>query len=120
MALLKGTKVNVVICPHCKDGIYSVARHDFHYCSCGHTFVDGGFDYTRCGSTSDVGRIRCVPLVVPVSLKEMIDDYISDSYFRKHGTLGWNEIKSLYRQQLKKNIRMVATKSSSKKASASR
>lgn len=34
-------------CKSCKDLVYSRARHDFRYCSCGEIAVDGGFDYTR-------------------------------------------------------------------------
>lgn len=41
------TKVTTVICPNCKSELYSRARHDFHYCKCGDTAVDGGFDYLR-------------------------------------------------------------------------
>lgn len=41
------TKVNCVVCPVCKDEIYSRSRHDFHYCSCGEVAVDGGFEYMR-------------------------------------------------------------------------
>lgn len=36
-------------CPKCKDKIYSDSVHDFKYCSCGYCFVDGGYDYLRCG-----------------------------------------------------------------------
>ena len=36
-------------CLICYDTIYSRARHDFHYCSCGAVFIDGGFDYMRIG-----------------------------------------------------------------------
>jgi hypothetical protein len=43
------TKVNASICPNCLDLIFSRARHDFHRCSCGEIFIDGGFDYTRGG-----------------------------------------------------------------------
>jgi hypothetical protein len=42
-------KVRAVVCSKCKDTIYSRARHDFRWCSCGKTFVDGGMDYIRFG-----------------------------------------------------------------------
>lgn len=42
-------KIDAVKCKKCKDIIYSRARHDFRRCQCGSTFVDGGFDYVRCG-----------------------------------------------------------------------
>ena len=41
------TRVTTTICPNCKDEFYSRAHHDFHYCSCGDTAVDGGFDYVK-------------------------------------------------------------------------
>jgi ribosomal protein L37AE/L43A len=47
------TAVRTVICPNCGDEIYSRANHDFRYCSCKDTFVDGGFDYLRYG-----GKVR--------------------------------------------------------------
>jgi hypothetical protein len=34
-------------CLKCGDIIYSRARHDFHYCSCGAIAIDGGFDYLK-------------------------------------------------------------------------
>ena len=47
------TLVNGLKCNTCGDFIYSRARHDFHWCSCGNSdtgiFVDGGFDYMRAG-----------------------------------------------------------------------
>lgn len=53
-------KVNAQKCLMCGDVIYSRARHDFHYCSCGNVFVDGGpvfnsdknADYSRVGAFS--------------------------------------------------------------------
>jgi len=38
---------NSVKCLKCGDGIESVHRHDFKYCSCGNIAVDGGKDYLR-------------------------------------------------------------------------
>lgn len=37
-------------CPNCMDIVVSLHRHDFRSCGCGKTFIDGGFDYTRCGA----------------------------------------------------------------------
>jgi hypothetical protein len=34
-------------CLKCAEVIYSVNRHDFRYCGCRATFVDGGRDYVR-------------------------------------------------------------------------
>lgn len=41
--------VQGVECPRCKEQIWSQYRHDFHYCTCDYTFVDGGRDYLRYG-----------------------------------------------------------------------
>ena len=51
-------RVQTLTCPKCGDEIYSRARHDFHYCSCGEKgiFVDGGFDYLRYGWANDIKR----------------------------------------------------------------
>lgn len=38
-----------VTCGWCKQGLISLYTHDFHYCFCGGTFVDGGTSYLRCG-----------------------------------------------------------------------
>lgn len=48
------TRVNCVRCTNCGDKIYSRATYDFHYCRCGETFVDGGFDYIRCGGKFEI------------------------------------------------------------------
>ena len=45
----KHLTVNALECPDCGDFIYSRTRHDYHYCSCGSVFIDGGFDYIRLG-----------------------------------------------------------------------
>lgn len=47
------TRVECIQCPNCQDIIYSRTRHDFHYCTCGDVFIDGGFDYLRCGWTKN-------------------------------------------------------------------
>ena len=41
--------VRGVECRRCHDRIWSKYTHDFHYCKCGYTFVDGGKDYLRYG-----------------------------------------------------------------------
>jgi ribosomal protein L37AE/L43A len=67
------TKVTAVICPNCKDKIYSRARHDFRSCTCGDTFVDGGFDYLRTGfKTVPPERIE---LEVGATKNELYDDW---------------------------------------------
>jgi len=53
-----------VKCAGCKQVIVSFHRHDFHTCKCGLTFVDGGRDYLRYGTT-EVGAVG-KPKVVDV------------------------------------------------------
>lgn len=38
-----------VMCVVCGDRLFSFYRHDFKYCSCKSTFVDGGREYLRYG-----------------------------------------------------------------------
>jgi len=40
---------NAAQCLLCNDIVESTHRHDFQQCSCGNVFVDGGYDYIRCG-----------------------------------------------------------------------
>jgi hypothetical protein len=53
------TRVTTATCTGCAKEIYSRARHDFRKCECPlQTFVDGGLDYMRCGSTQGLPIIR--------------------------------------------------------------
>ena len=45
-------KVKATVCTACKDTIFSRAHHDFRYCTCKKTFIDGGFLYVRVGGES--------------------------------------------------------------------
>lgn len=56
-------KVNAVRCLYCGDIIQSRSRHDFVYCSCKNTFVDGGLDYQRVGG-KDLNMIEFLRPVV--------------------------------------------------------
>lgn len=58
--------VSAVKCKKCKNTIYSRSRHDFRYCDCGATFVDGGFDYLRYGWEPSVGAPDIVTIEVEV------------------------------------------------------
>jgi hypothetical protein len=111
------TSVTLVICTACNTGIFSVSVHDFHYCPCGSTFVDGGFDYIRFGYPPGTRRPRTVTLKVPQSMKELLNDqataYPGIDSNRKYGILSWDEVRKLYRSQFKKDIRLVARKTKS-------
>jgi predicted RNA-binding Zn-ribbon protein involved in translation (DUF1610 family) len=53
--------VSKVMCTSCNEIIMSTHRHDFKYCGCGDTFIDGGDESFRTGwKTSQ-------PLIVSVS-----------------------------------------------------
>lgn len=47
-------KINVLTCLDCQDRLISYHRHDFKRCSCGASFLDGGFDYIRYGGNNVV------------------------------------------------------------------
>lgn len=72
-------QVTGVKCNVCKEIIFSRARHDFHYCSCGNTFVDGGFDYLRFGCSNEAGMPKVVTgtisCTVSSTTKELYDDW---------------------------------------------
>lgn len=68
------TKVQCVKCNNCGDEIYSRARHDMHYCRCGKTMIDGGFDYMRCG-WEDGEPPKDTKRYVNVTKQELYDDW---------------------------------------------
>ena len=74
-------KINAVICPICKDTIYSRARHDFRTCKCNGIFVDGGFDYLRIGGNKTP---EIIEIEINVTKKELYNDwnYHIDKYGR--------------------------------------
>lgn len=62
--------VTGVICGHCKEPIWSRHRHDFRYCFCGSTAIDGGSEYTRV-------CFEEVPeyVLIDTEIGEVIDEY---------------------------------------------
>lgn len=71
------TKVTAVTCPKCGDTIYSRAPHDHRYCSCHHTFVDGGMTgFSRFGS-KDIENIKTSPIQIPFTKDELYKDWCS-------------------------------------------
>lgn len=50
-----------VMCLSCKDVIWSRSVHDFRYCSCRKSFIDGGRDYLRYGG-------EAYPAIKPVQI----------------------------------------------------
>ncbi len=50
--------VSGVKCPECGDEIWSRSRHDFRWCSCEKTFVDGGREYLRYGGSAKIEVVK--------------------------------------------------------------
>jgi len=48
---------DAVHCEKCDEVIYSMYRHDYRHCSCGHVMIDGGRDYTRSSLNGTHGRL---------------------------------------------------------------
>lgn len=68
------TRVTTITCPNCKSEIYSRSRHDFHYCNCGETAVDGGFDYLRY-LAKNIQDVKQKTRYVNATRKELYDDW---------------------------------------------
>lgn len=68
-------KVTGVTCNNCKQVIYSRAHHDYRHCKCGHTSVDGGFEYIRYGWETETGKPEQVEIEVDATKKELYDDW---------------------------------------------
>lgn len=71
----EGCDVNAIKCSDCGDLIFSRARHDFHYCTCGNTAVDGGFEYTKVSHKGVMPMIS--KLHIDVTKQELMDDWNS-------------------------------------------
>jgi len=57
-------KVHGIICPICKEFIWSSYRHDFKSCKCGSIFIDGGQkDYIRLGPLKNVVDIKDLEII---------------------------------------------------------
>ena len=66
--------VNALKCFLCGDIVYSRARHDARHCSCGNCYIDGGFDYQRCGAKR-IDKIKDVKFLTNITKKEFYDDW---------------------------------------------
>ena len=67
-------KVKAITCSECGDTIYSRARHDMRWCSCGRLFVDGGFDYLRLGGPA-IEEIAVEDVEVDATEEELYNDW---------------------------------------------
>ncbi len=78
-------KLKAIHCLNCNDIIYSRARQDFRYCSCGSVFVDGGRQYFKYGCVPDA-EFKTTEIDVDISLDELYDDWnqMCDNYGVAH------------------------------------
>ena len=71
----KTTTVQVLECPTCGDLIFSRARHDCRHCTCGGSFIDGGFDYVRVGFRPERPAPVAWLMEVKATKTELYDDW---------------------------------------------
>jgi hypothetical protein len=67
-------KISAIQCKKCGDTIFSRATHDYHSCTCGDCFIDGGFDYIRVGYKEEGCYVSKV-IDLKVTKKELYDDW---------------------------------------------
>jgi hypothetical protein len=53
-----------VQCPNCKDVIFSRTTHDFNFCTCKKTGIDGGNSYVRI-SAEDLSKVQRIQVNLP-------------------------------------------------------
>ena len=82
-------KIYGIQCPSCKDIIFSRARHDFRFCSCGETAIDGGFDYTKVSFNEKYSVPKSIELEMSVTREQLYQDWNkkTDKYGVLPGTL---------------------------------
>ena len=69
-----GLEISAVICGNCKSIIFSRTNHDFHYCPCGKTFVDGGIKYIRIGYETEFG-FKSITIRIKTTRDELYEDW---------------------------------------------
>lgn len=69
-------EIHGVRCNRCQAIIFSRARHDFHYCPCEGTTIDGGFDYSRVGWVPEIGMPQNVTIhLTGVTKDQLFNDW---------------------------------------------
>lgn len=79
--------VKAIKCNNCCDIIYSRAIHDFHWCSCKKTAIDGGFDYYRIIGNREDWEMTEI---------HVLDDKSDDDEVKKILYDDWNKNKNKY------------------------
>ena len=72
-------EVASVKCPICEDVIFSRARHDMRFCTCGKTTIDGGFDYVKLSFSSQQKPLEITKLPIKQTKAELFQDWNSKS-----------------------------------------
>jgi hypothetical protein len=80
---IRKVTVTAAECPSCKALIYSRDRHDFHWCPCGDTAIDGGFDYAKMSYKSSPPKL--IKLELNATKKQLFADYNLNT--NKYGTI---------------------------------
>ena len=81
------TKVLALVCPSCKEIIYSRARHDFNSCTCGEISVDGGLEYTRILFKEK--KPAQIEIEVDATVKQLYNDWNTGK--DKFGRIKWKK-----------------------------
>lgn len=68
-------EIHCIQCPGCQDIVFSRARHDMRYCTCGASSMDGGFEYARVGWKDEVGMPTNVTIHLSVTRQQLYDDW---------------------------------------------
>lgn len=69
-------KVFGIKCPKCDDIVYSRARHDMRYCSCGDVAIDGGRAYEKVAYRKE-SPARQEILLMGTTEKDLEEDWAS-------------------------------------------
>jgi len=88
-----------IICPVCKDFIYSRANHDFHYCNCKSTAVDGGY-YDKIKDVLSYNR------VIGNTLHDIISSQIELNISYSELFNDWNKGKDIYGIMIKEEFEL--------------
>jgi hypothetical protein len=67
-------KIHAIYCNHCKNTIYSRARHDMRSCTCKTVAVDGGFDYSKISFKED-GDFQRITIEVDTTKDQLFEDW---------------------------------------------
>jgi hypothetical protein len=81
-----------IICPTCKSLLFSRSRHDFSWCRCGDTAVDGGFDYLKMCYKSTPPQ-TAILFLHGITKEELFYDW--NQNIHKHGVYTPEEVKSM-------------------------